>query len=316
MGTVSEQPDESPVVSLHAVDNRFIPVRVRDLVLALREDETRFGTLSKRLPGVAEVIRDVIEQEACRFESDLAEQYALFNPDRETILPPEVEFEASHQAYHELLKQLDYLLEKANFEQLDDIQIASAIQAANSDGLKVKIQPDKVEHIALWVRGHGQQTKWFRTLRSPLKGEERCYDIYRRLAVVVRLKGEDHLLVKVFKDIPQADIEALLPHAEVQMTLWDRLVMIGSGAGVAGSTGMKLFGLVAKAAALTQALWVLLVGLGTIAVRTILGYRQARKNRNSQRTQHLYFQNLSNNAGAIHALNQGVNRHPTLVVER
>ncbi len=299
--TDTRRPDE-PTVSLHHVDNRFLPLRVGDLVRALQGDATRFGALAAALPGVATAIRDVIEQEACRFESNLVEQYDLFNPDRETVLPDDAERQATHETYLMLLGQLDYLLEKANFEQLDDVQIASAIRAANSHGLKVRIQPEKVEHIALWVRGHGQQTKWFRTLRAPLKGEHRCYDLYRRLAVIVRLKGEEHLLVKIFKDIPQADIEALLPHAEVQMTLWDRVVMLGSGAGVAGTTGMKLFGLVAKAAALTQALWVLLIGLGTIAIRTALGYRRAHQTRNSQRTEHLYFQNLSNNAGAIHAI--------------
>jgi hypothetical protein len=39
-----------------------------------------------------------------------------------------------------------------------------------------------------------------------------------------------------------------------------------------------------------------------LSYRTFMGYRRARSNRDSQRTRHLYYQNLSNNGAALHAL--------------
>jgi hypothetical protein len=46
----------------------------------------------------------------------------------------------------------------------------------------------------------------------------------------------------------------------------------------------------------------LIVGFGAIAFRTFMGYRNARINRDSQRTRNLYFYSLTNNAGTIHTL--------------
>jgi hypothetical protein len=294
--------DPTAGTEIHRVDNRFIPVRPTELVRTLAEDEQRFGPTAGRVADVARAIRDVIDQEAVSLEREVTEIYSLFDPDRDTVALDDLDRQRTPEAYRALLDWLSYLLAKANFVKLSDVQIQAAVTAANSHGFKVRINPDRVEHIGIWVRGRGKRTTCNRTLRHPIKGESRRLEVYRRLIVTVRLIDDPHVLVKVFKDIPQVDIEALLPHAEVEMNWFDRLMMLGGGAGAAGTTGMKVFGMIAKVAALSKLAWVLLIGLVTILVRTFLGYKRAKKSRDSQRTQHLYYQNLSNNAGAIHCL--------------
>src|SRR5690606_33998646 len=126
--------------------------------------------------------------------------------------------------------------------------------------------------------------------------------VFRRLAVVARLKDDPHVLLKLFKEIPEADVEALLPHAEITMSLFDRLKLFGTSAGTLGITVTKALKLFAAVAAIWYLAWIVLIGLATLGVRTALGYRNARTHRDWQRTRHLYFQNLGNNASALQLL--------------
>ncbi len=281
------------------LDDRFVPIRACDLITTLANDGQHFGLASDAFHGVADAILDVIEQETAAFERELADLYAAFNPDRDTQSPDR---KPSPQDCADLTRCLAYLLEKTNFEHLSDVQIEAAVHAANSRGLRVRLHPERVDYLAIWVRGRGTDERDRRTLRHPVRGETRTIDIFRRIAVLARLRDDPHIIIKLFKDIPIEDVEALLPHAEIEMTLRDRALLIGGSAGTLGSTAGKVFGLLKGMAALTSLLWVVLIGAAMLTYRTFMGYRRARSNRDSQRTRHLYYQNLGNNGAALHTL--------------
>jgi ABC-type multidrug transport system fused ATPase/permease subunit len=95
----------------------------------------------------------------------------------------------------------------------------------------------------------------------------------------------------------------------VRMNWFDRIMVVGGGAGTVGTTAAKMattakwaLSFAAIIAALGQLVWVVIGGLLLLTFRTVLGYRRARINRDSQRTRHLYYQNISNNLGAISTL--------------
>jgi len=54
--------------------------------------------------------------------------------------------------------------------------------------------------------------------------------------------------------------------------------------------------------AISRLLWVVTMGLAMLLWRTFSGYQKARHKRDWQRTQHLYYHNMSNNAAALHML--------------
>lgn len=286
----------------HPPDDRFIPVAADDVLRALCDDVERFGACTAELPAVAEALRGVVDQEAAAFERDLSALYSPFNADRDTLLTADDAARRTADGYGDLYERLDYTLRKANFEPLDSVQVDSAVRLANSYGLRVRLRPDRVEHLSLWVRGRTVADRWVRTWRRPIRCERRVVPVYRRLAVAARLRDEPYVALKLFKDIPVADIEALLPHAEVTMSWFDQLKVWGGGAGALGSTATKLFTTAATLVAFSKLLWVVTLGLAAMAVRTALGYRRARINRDWQRTRHLYYQNLSNNAGVLHSV--------------
>ena len=141
-----------------------------------------------------------------------------------------------------------------------------------------------------------------RPWRRPLQGAPRRLAVYRRIIVVARLRDDPHVLLKMFKEIPLEDIEALLPHAQVEMNWFDRMKLMGGGAGMVGTTATKVLKLATGALVVGQLLWVLMVGAGLLAFRTLMGYRNVRVQRDLQRTTNLYYQNLANNAGVLQSL--------------
>lgn len=84
--------------------------------------------------------------------------------------------------------------------------------------------------------------------------------MFNRLALITRPSGEKNVQLRLFKDIPIRDIEALLPNARVQMSLRDAVMMVGTGAGAAWTVVSKILavGLVAA----SQLFWVVAVPLG------------------------------------------------------
>ena len=296
-GTLAHDPTAD--VEWHRLDDRFVPIRACDLITALADDGPRFGFEPDAFRAVADAIQNVIEQETAAFERALADLYAAFNPDRDTRALVEGR---TPQARAELDQLLAYLLEKANFEHLSDTEIEAAVHAANTYGLRVRLHPERVEQLAIWVRGRGSIERDRRTWRHPVRGESRTLEVFRRIVVATQLRDDPHVLIKLFKDIPIEDVEALLPHAEIEMSWRDRIMFISGGAGTLGTTATKVFKLVASFTALSKLLWVVLFGAALLTYRTFMGYRRARSNRDSQRTRHLYYQNLGNNGAALHTL--------------
>ncbi len=297
---------------VHRPDDRFVPLRPMELRDALAADAARFGVSPEQLCSLAAALDDVVWQEAEAFAHWIDELYAPVNPDRDTIPPPNATRQRTADLYRRLNTALRYLLTKANYVELSEVEIERAIRLANTHGVSVRLRPERVTELALWVRGRGTVCRhvrqWrdllsFRNWRHFRTGRPTTAPVYRRLAVVGRLRDDANLLVKLFKEIPESDVEALLPHAEVSMNIFDRLLVFGTGAGALGSAAWKLvLFLTGSVVALSQLLWVVLVGAAMMLYRTLMGYRTTRKRRDTQRTSNLYFQNLANNAAAIQAI--------------
>ena len=273
-----------------------------DLTAALAEDAPSGSASDTTVFDVSRAIRDIIAQEALALHERILDEYAAFNPDRDTLTLDDTDTGRTARPQAKLAARARYLLGKANFERLSDQQIAEALRRGNSRGLRVKLQGGVVDWFALWVRGRVERVHRKRTWRHLHRGEARLLDVYRRLVLMYQKTDEPHVHIKMFKDIPVGDVEALLPHARVKMSLLDRLFVWGGGLGMVGTTASKVAGSLSGMIVMSRLLWVILFGATVATVRTVMGYKSARTKRISQRTQHLYYQNLSNNAGAIHTL--------------
>ena len=75
--------------------------------------------------------------------------------------------------------------------------------------------------------------------------------------------------------------------------------MLGGCVAALGGLATKLL---ESTVVFSQMLWVGVVALGGLSVRSLLGYRRAKHTRLSQMTHHLYYQNVANNAGVLDQL--------------
>jgi hypothetical protein len=286
-----ERTTEAIEAAVEPPDNRFVPFRAVQLLEVLTKEPT-VNASPEDLRAVFDALREVIDQEAVGFERSLATWYHPFWPDADTNRlgdPTDAEEER-------LLDAVAYLFDKANFERLTDDQLEHAILTANTHGLRVEIDHDAVRYLRVYVRGRGTITKNFRSARAPIRGKPREIEVFKRLAMVISFNEDDHVHFKLFRDIPMADLEALMPHANVKMTWFDRVKVFGGSAGALGGVASKIIGGVALGGAL---LWALLVALIGFSLKGFFGYRNTMRNRIGQRTQHLYYQNLANNAGVF-----------------
>ena len=280
-------------------DDRFIPIAPADLINLIAEDSDLFGEHALKINGIATLVTRILEQEKAAFERTLEEAYSHFNPDRETV---EIEGITERRQVEEdsLHRKLGHMLDKANFERLSPEQFEAAIAAGNTHGLKVQLDLNRVDEVSVWVRGRSETDHQQRTFTHPVRGIKTKIATFNRLVIVVSLHGDDDVHIRMFKNIPIRDVEALLPHAKVKMNRKDALFMVGGGAGAAWSVVTKLA--IVGAAAITNLLWVLALPLAILSWKLFSGYRRALKDRNSHRAQHLYLQSLGNNRSAIHTI--------------
>lgn len=255
---------------------------------SLRTDEQRFAA--------------ALGREAFERERKVLRAYAPVDPDRDTVRVDRDTIAAS-SADEALNPLVEHLFVKAGFDRLGPEAIDAALKISSPLGLSVKLRPELVERVELWARGLGETTMQVRTWRHPVRGEAIRVEVHRRLAVVFRLRGHRSLSLKLFREIPVADVEALLPHAEVRMRPIDQAVVVGGSAGALGGLASKLASIVLYgAAAASNLLWVAVVALTGASLRSFLGWRNAKSRRDSQMSRHLYYQNLASNAGVIRTL--------------
>lgn len=283
-------------LGLELPDDRFIPVQSDDLVKAILADRNAFPLVASSIETLAIEMDHVIDQETTAFQRAINRRYEPFNPARETKV---VDDDSDDKAIAELHQMIDYLLEKANYEHLDDAAIESTINLASSHGMTIRTHPERLAGLDLYVRGQDETEQFRRTLRAPIRGEAETVEVFRRLVVVFRFKDDPWLNLKLFRDIPVADVEALLPHAEVAMSLIDRLKIAVGGAGAFGGIAWKV---VTGTAVLGQLAWAGIVALFGLSFRAFFGYRRARVHRSAQMTHNLYYRIVASNAGVLELL--------------
>ena len=117
------------------------------------------------------------------------------------------------------------------------------------------------------------------------------------------------VILKLFKNIPQQDVETLLPGANIRIGWLEQAkIVLPTLSGV----GLTLFKLLKGAAAVAFAsLYGLLAFLALVSgvigygLRSFYGYLRTREKYQLSLTRSLYFQNLDNNAGVLyHLLNE------------
>jgi hypothetical protein len=317
-----------------AAGQHFIPLTRADVRrLALAELP---APLRADFSDVATLLASLLHVEFHRQLEELKELYAPLDPDADTLRPAQDGAPAaSSERAHRLAAALSVVLRHANYQPLAPEQLRAALDRDSPFQLRVHVDLDDFAELAVHVRGRRVEELVTRRPwpRRPLRVPT---DVFERVVVLARVKERDDLpearreglpvapgrtLVKLFRNVPEPDLEMVLPNVQVRMRARDR-ALLGVPALVGGvvllvtklSASLLLTGaLIAfwlglRDEAVTMGAPELLGLLAALAALCAFVLRQVSAFRNRKiafmkaLTDNLYFRALDHGAGVFHRL--------------
>ncbi len=313
------------------VPERFIPIELDDLVTDFTDSGLLTADQCHLFEKFASAFEDLYHATSYRKLKTLIRSYQHFNPDRDTVqsnkLPPD-------ESLNRFKKQLSDVLNNANFDRLSTTELNAALNKTSPYGVQVSVDFDEFEEVFLFFRGSATRSemhwKWNNFL---LKKRPVRIEIYRRLFVVLQPKSRRQwieylvnqkgmsprkavkkaaatlknlgitgdrqvLYLKVFKDIPRADLEMLFPNTRIRIRLFDKLKLgIMGGGGTAGG----VMATVSKFSSAIDPLSAVIAIAGLIGVlwRQVAKIFSQRAKYSAILTKSLYFYNLANNLSTL-----------------
>ncbi len=320
-----------------APSGRFIPFAQADLIDQLDRLDRLPVDDADRFRALATLLDATFHVEFREHLARLKRAYAPFahDPDTRTVRTHDEAERA--QAQQDLLHGLEVLLEHANFERIDAEEIHQAFEEESLLKVRVEVDLHDFEHLLIFRRGVTQRTREVSTFKG-LRRKAVSFTNYEKVLVFVTFKEAEHFtgrdidvddlsfepgstVLKLFQDVPKADIECLFPNTKVRMRWADRLLIgipaIVSGIIVASTKLLTTIGLLILLAGfylgirdqpveLDQApLLTLGAGLGSFGgylTRQFTKFKARRMEFLKTLADNLYFRNLDNDAGVFHNL--------------
>jgi hypothetical protein len=265
---------------------------------------------------------------------DLIENYLPISPDSDTAHLIELDQAARDKARRAFIAGIEQLLLQANFIRLSADDVERLLIERSPYGLHLHVDLKEFDEALLFYRGTAvvvreERNPW----RLYLTKDRFEVPIFERLFLLFKLKPDetriteimaatgadrnraarllrkarahlplgvspDHIYVKMFKRIPQIDLEMLFPNTRIAFRPFDKLkLMITAGGGtVAGVTGTATK-LLAATNPFTLAFGI--AGLSAVVFRQVMSFFNTRNRYMMVLAQNLYFFSLANNHGAL-----------------
>lgn len=168
--------------------------------------------------------------------------------------------------------------------------------------MQVGVDIDKYDVLRFWVLGREtvhHQHNLLNKLRLMLTGQSTRSQFlsYKRVIAAVRLKKNDKLTLKAFKDIPSSELEKLLPAGKIKMGRFDRYMIVAS-------VSLSSLGILAKFITVLAKMtvnWMLGFAAitGLFGLRGFIAYQNKKSKYLSTLNSMLYYKNIANNRGLI-----------------
>lgn len=265
---------------------------------------------------------------------DLGRVYEPFSPDSDLLVTRTYSDTDRQSLEQQLMGGMRYLMKHANFTRIEPDNIELILTKESHYGLDLHVDLAAFDELEIYYRGTTTRRDSKRSLRQfYLRREEFDVPIFQRLAIVFKLKPEkqriaelvaqegidpetaerrvrkmrgpiaDHIksefvYIKLFKNIPRADIEMVFPNTKIRFRMLDKIRL---GVTASGGLGMGVAGTMTKIAVATNpiALAGAVAGLGGVAVRQLVNFSNQRNKYMVTMAQNLYSHALADNRGAM-----------------
>ena len=221
--------------------DHFIPVRKADVLHALIAQWAPGGEQqSEKFRQVCRLLGAIYHYEYFDQLDRLRDDYFYFNPE----LDSHARFDpaAVERAYLDIVAALTQVLHGANFAEVPHEEINRAHREQAIVRVNIEASTEDYRDIRFFRRGHRRETieisEWYGWRKRQIET-----DVYEDVVLMVTVKNESAtdaeakkrkrprkvrpgaVLLKYFRNIPSADLNALFPDVRVVMGLRDKLML-------------------------------------------------------------------------------------------
>lgn len=308
---------------------RFIPFRRQDLVrICLSEGRLDSGA-SDHFNAACDQIEAHFQREFHQIKQRLKDAYGPLDPDADTRTVVECRDEHAADGLASILEEV---LDRANYEKISRAQLEQTFEKTSLFHLKLYVDLDDFEEALLFARGTTRREEEVSRLFGLWK-EKIEFLNFDRVVLYIRFKDDidaestlgdcqpGSTMLKLYQNIPGADVEMLFPNTRIGMRLIDKLLIgipaiISGGVVITTKMGATLvllgsligfwLGVHSDPVQLDRtSVLVLLAGLGTLAGylwKQYSSFRNRKLRYTQALTENLYFKLLDNNAGVIYRI--------------
>ncbi|MCE9606059.1 MAG: DUF3754 domain-containing protein [Planctomycetia bacterium] len=291
---------------------RFIPVTKRDLESLLARHVDPDASAAQDYREVCRLLDAVIHREYRTRLVRLKDIYAGFDPDVDVHSLSRYTPQDAKTLSAELFTSARVLLEKANFRVLPRNEVDAAVGAVSPWGLNLRVDLDIFAHLEVWARGDKIDHRTGRSWRTWFKLHHYRIPLYQRLMIIFQPHAhdlddsgyvQDRIYLKLFKNIPEGDVDMVLPGTQVRMTMLDQGKIVFPLISGLVVTAWKIIkgALLVAAVGIYGLLAYLMLLIGTIGYgwRSFFGYKRTKEKYQLNLTQNLYYQKLDGDWGAF-----------------
>ena len=315
--------------------NRFIPFRKADIVDMCIDTSQLDEADIKAFRELCQILEALFHFKFYSHLEKLKTSYAPFNPDADTRSVLKYSPNEKKDLQKQLVEEMTSVLTAANYEKITGQDLQQALGEESIFQIRLEVDFEDFEDVIFFRRGESikEETlvKYFGLWKNKFK-----FTNYDRVAIYIKFKEADYFekqkrkhlyfepgstVIKLFHNVPKADLEMLFPNSNVRMKTIDKII-IGVPAAISGiivlvtklGASLLLVGSVIsfwlgfkdeEVQIKQQHLIALGAGLGTLAgflFRQINKYKNRKIKFMKALADNLYFKNLDNNAGVFYHL--------------
>ena len=303
-----------------------LPMTRTGILHACLADEALDSEARAEFKAVYQRVDDHYQREFRELKERVKTAYIVCDPDVDTATG--VVVTAGEEAA-DLRGLLESLLERANYSRVSRQALLHAFELSSLFDLQLSVNLDQFAQVLLYSRGttprEEERRSWFGLVRRTLR-----FNSYDRVVLFLRFpeampesRGAEpyppgSIMLKLFQNVPENDLEMLFPYTRVGMRLRDKLAVgipaiisgvtvfttrVGTTLALLGSLVGFWLGLHSERATLDRAaVLAVLAGLGAVVAylwKQFSKYRNRKLKFSQALTESLYFKLLDNNAGVL-----------------
>ncbi len=295
----------------------FIPLRYSDLVSRL---EQRFFSTPADVSlfrDLCSCLQSVFHVEHLAALNSVVKSYRPLDPDRDLVEVREYSENEKAALTGKIFDQLGGLLFAAHYQQITEENLDRMIEMHSLQRVTLEVDFDVFERLEIYARGYRMTEVEVRRWRDFYRKSTIEVPEFHRLVLAFRLKPSkrisktmmtDVVYLKIFKDIPESDIEILLPGTKVKLSMLDRgKILLPTITGAAPKLyqlyrvirGVFLVGAATAAIIGDWGPYLIVAAIIGYFIKSFLTYFRTKDKYEFTLTRNLYLKNLDNNSGVI-----------------